>query len=102
MSVQLELLKTLHANFSRNVRRKMDVLQFKFEIIQVYTILAGYSFYCNNKFIALQLKGAVNEIALISSNACTQKSIRTEHLLEVLACLDIIIMLVKENEKILN
>ena len=102
MKVQLELLESLHANAITNANNEIGILQFKSRIIQICSILASYSFYCEEKFILLQLKSMLNEISLISNKASKFPIVNKEHLQKVIVCLEMIIMLVKENEAIIN
>lgn len=102
MNVQLELLQSLHANTIINANNEMGVLQFKSRIIQICSILASYSFYCEEKFILLQLKSILDEISLISNHASKYQTVNKEHLQKVIVCLEVIIRLVKENEAIIH
>jgi hypothetical protein len=100
MSVQLELLKSLHADFMISANKEMGVLHFKSKIIEICSILASYSFCCERKFITQQLKITVDEISQISRNACKSPMIGKVHVQDVMVCLEVIMMLVRENEAI--
>lgn len=102
MNVQLEMFKSIHADFSMFANSEMDVLQFKSKIIEICSTLASYSFYCERRFISTQLKKTLEEISMISKNACRFAMINKRYLLDVLVCLEVIIMLVKENEEIIT
>ncbi|WP_343693674.1 hypothetical protein [Chitinophaga sp.] len=102
MNVQLEMFESLHADFKIYADNEMDVLQFKSKIIEICSVLASYSFYCERKFIITQLKKTLNEISLISKKACKCAMVTTGYLLDVVGCLEMIIMLVKENEAIIT